>query len=81
MTPGLMRGWSAWNLRGRAHPGQLVVMSSGVLGLRFSVRFEVERVDSASHDLEFRARFPLGIRMREHIGVRPVESGSRVQYG
>jgi hypothetical protein len=66
---------------GPAHPGQLVVMSSGVLGMRFSVRFEIERTDSESHDLEFRARFPLGIRMHEHISVRPVEGGSRVQYG
>jgi len=39
------------------------------------------RVDPATHDLEFRAAFPFGIRMQEHISLRPVEGGSRVQYG
>lgn len=66
---------------GRTQPGQVVLMSSGALGLRFNVRFDVERVDAATHDLEFRARFPFGIRMHEHISVRAVNGGSRVQYG
>jgi uncharacterized protein YndB with AHSA1/START domain len=69
------------NPPGVAQPGQVVQMSSGALGLRFKVRFDVERVDGASHDLEFRAQFPFGIRMHEHISVRPVGGGSRVQYG
>jgi hypothetical protein len=56
-------------------------MSSGALGLRFKVRFEVERADATTRDLEFRAQFPFGIRMHEHISVRPVDGGSRVQYG
>jgi uncharacterized protein YndB with AHSA1/START domain len=66
---------------GHAQPGQVVLMSSGAMGMRFRVRFDVERVDPAAHDLEFRAQFPFGIRMHEHISVRPVDSGSRVQYG
>ena len=66
---------------GVARTGQVVVMSSGALGLRFKVRFDVEQADGSTHDLEFRARFPFGIRMHEHISVRPVEGGSRVQYG
>lgn len=66
---------------GPARPGQVVLMSSGALGLRFKVRFDVERADSATHDLEFRAHFPLGIRMHEHISVRAVDGSSRVQYG
>jgi carbon monoxide dehydrogenase subunit G len=66
---------------GPANPGQVVLMSSGALGLRFRVRFDIERVNETTHDLEFRAELPLGIRMREHISVRPVEAGSRVQYG
>ena len=66
---------------GVARPGQLVLMSSGELGLRFKVRFDVDRVDGSSHDLEFHAQFPFGIRMQEHITVRPVGGGSRVQYG
>ncbi|HET9848181.1 MAG TPA: SRPBCC family protein [Candidatus Dormibacteraeota bacterium] len=66
---------------GPARPGQVVRMSSGAMGLRFKVRFDVERVDEATHDLEFRAEFPFGIRMHEHITVRPVDGASRVQYG
>lgn len=66
---------------GPASPGQVVHMSSGALGLRFKVRFEVERVDETTHDLVFRAVFPFGITMHEHITVRPVEGRSRVQYG
>jgi uncharacterized protein YndB with AHSA1/START domain len=66
---------------GRAQPGQVVWLSAGTLGLRFKVRFDVERVDGAAHDLEFRAQFPFGITMHEHISVRPVSGGSRVQYG
>jgi uncharacterized protein YndB with AHSA1/START domain len=66
---------------GGAQPGQVVWLSAGALGLRFKVRFDVERVDEATHDLEFRAQFPFGIRMQEHITIRPVASGSRVQYG
>ena len=66
---------------GLAQPGQVVQMSSGAFGLRFKIRFDVERVDGTGHDLEFRAQFPFGIRMHEHISVRPVEGGSRVQYG
>jgi carbon monoxide dehydrogenase subunit G len=66
---------------GPAQPGQVVLMSSGAMGMRFGVRFDIERVDRATHDLELRAQFPLGIRMHEHISVRPVDSGSRVQYG
>lgn len=56
-------------------------MSSGALGLRFKVRFDVDRVDDETHDLEFRGTFPLGISMHEHITVRPVAGRSRVQYG
>ena len=56
-------------------------MSSGAMGFRFKVRFDVERVDDATHDLEFRAEFPFGITMHEHITVRPVDGASRVQYG
>lgn len=66
---------------GPAQPGQLVLMSSGALGLRFKVRFEVERADATTRDLEFRATFPFGIGMHEHITVRPVEGRTRVQYG
>jgi hypothetical protein len=39
----------------RAQPGQVVLMSSGAIGMRFRVRFDVERVDQVTHDLEFRA--------------------------
>ena len=56
-------------------------MSSGAFGLRFRVRFEVDRVDHAQRELEFRGSFPLGISMHEHITVRPVDGRSRVQYG
>ena len=66
---------------GRAQPGQVVWLSAGALGLLFKVRFDVERADDATHDLEFRAQFPFGIRMHQHISVRPVAGGSRVQYG
>ena len=66
---------------GQARPGQVVRMSSGALGLRFKVRFDVERVDPTNHELEFRGSFPLGITMHEHITVRAVAGGSRVQYG
>lgn len=48
---------------GTARPSQVVMMSSGAVGLRF------------------RARFPLGIRMREHISVRRLDRDTRVQYG
>lgn len=66
---------------GPAQPGQQVLMSSGAFGLRFRVRFEVDRVDQARRELEFRGSFPLGISMHEHITVRPVDGHSRVQYG
>ena len=66
---------------GRARGGQVVEMSSGAFGLRFNVRFDVERVDDTTRDLEFRGVFPLGIRLHEHITVRPVDGRSRVQYG
>ena len=66
---------------GRARPGQVVGLSARGLGLRFKVRFDVERADDPTRDLEFRAQFPFGIRMHEHISVRPVAGGSRVQYG
>jgi hypothetical protein len=66
---------------GRARPGQVVRMTSGAFGLRFKIRFDIERVDDASRDFEFRAQFPFGIRMHEHITVRPVAGGSRVQFG
>lgn len=66
---------------GPAQAGQVVLMSSGALGMRFHLRFDVERVDPAAQELEFRAQFPLGIRLHEHISVRPVAGGSRVQYG
>jgi hypothetical protein len=56
-------------------------MSSGAMGMRFGVRFDIDRVDPLAHDLEFRAQFPLGIRMHGHISVRPVEGGSPVQFG
>jgi hypothetical protein len=62
-------------------PGQVVLLNSGALGMCFRVRFDVDRVDPATYDLEFRAQFPLGIRMQEHISVRSVDGGSRVQYG
>ncbi len=66
---------------GVARAGQVVLLTGGALGLRFRVRFDVDRVDESSHDLEFRAQFPFGIGMHEHISVRPVEGASRVQYG
>lgn len=66
---------------GPARPGQVVLMSAGRFGLRFRVRFDVERIDEATRDLEFGAQFPLGIGMHEHISVRPVAGGTRVQYG
>jgi carbon monoxide dehydrogenase subunit G len=66
---------------GRAQAGQRVHLSSGFLGLRVRVRFDVERVDEAARDLEFRGTFPLGVTLHEHISVRPVDGRSRVQYG
>ena len=66
---------------GRAQPGQVVHLTSQEIGLRFKIRFDIERVDEASHDYEFRASFPFGIRMHEHITVRPAAGGSRVQFG
>ncbi|TME44800.1 MAG: hypothetical protein E6I56_11170 [Chloroflexi bacterium] len=66
---------------GRAKAGQVVRMSSGFLGLRFGVRFDVERVDEATRDLELRGSFPFGLTMHEHMTVRPVDEGTRVQYG
>ena len=66
---------------GPAQPGQVVRMSSGAFGLRLRIRFDVERVDPTTHDLEFRGSFPLGITLHEHIAVRAVERASRVQYG
>ena len=56
-------------------------MSAGAFGIRFKVRFDVERVDNEKHDLEFRGTFPLGLSMHEHITVRAVDGRSRVQYG
>jgi hypothetical protein len=66
---------------GPAQAGQIVQMSSGFLALRGRVRFELERVDESARDLEFRGTFPLGVTLHEHISVRPVDAGSRVQYG
>ncbi len=66
---------------GSARPGQVVLLSGGALGMRLRFRFDLERVDPTTHDFELRVQFPLGIRMREHITVRPVEGGSRVQFG
>jgi hypothetical protein len=66
---------------GRAQAGQIVHMSSGFLGIRFRVRFDVERVDESARDLEFRGTFPFGITLHEYISVRPVDGRSRVQYG
>jgi len=66
---------------GPPRPGQVVLLSSGALGMRLRIRFDLERVDPATHDFELRVQFPFGIRMREHISVRPVEGGSRVQFG
>jgi carbon monoxide dehydrogenase subunit G len=66
---------------GPARPGQVVLLSSGALGMRLWVRFDLDRVDPTTHDFELRVQFPFGIRMREHISVRPVEGGSRVQFG
>jgi len=66
---------------GRAHAGQIVRMSSGFLGLRLAIRFDVERVDEATRDLELRGNFPFGFTMHEHMTVRPVDGGSRVQFG
>ncbi|HEX9095421.1 MAG TPA: SRPBCC family protein [Candidatus Dormibacteraeota bacterium] len=65
---------------GPAQPGQVVLLSGGVLGIRLGFRFDLERVDPATHDFELRVQFPFGIRMREHITVRPVEGGSLVQF-
>jgi hypothetical protein len=66
---------------GPGRAGQVVLLSGGVLGIRLGFRFDLERVDSTTHDFELRVQFPFGIRMREHISVRPAEGGSRVQFG
>ena len=66
---------------GTARPGQVVRLSGGALGLRLGFRFDIERVDPTTHDFELRVQFPFGIRLQEHISVRPVEGGSRVQFG
>jgi hypothetical protein len=58
-----------------------VWLSAGLLGFRLKIRFELVRIDEATHDFEFRGYFPLGITMQEHITVRAVDGGSRVQYG
>jgi hypothetical protein len=56
-------------------------MTSGLLGFRFKVRLDVDRVDASTHDAEFRVRFPLGLTMNEHITIRPVDGETRVQFG
>jgi len=49
--------------------------------MRLGFRFDIDRVDATTHDFELRVQFPFGIRLQEHISVRPVEAGSRVQFG
>ncbi len=66
---------------GPARPGQVVLLSAGALGVRSRIRFDLDRVDPTTHDFELRVQFPFGIQVREHISVRPVEGGSRVQFG
>jgi len=66
---------------GPARPGQVVLLSGGALGIRLRFRFDLDLVNPTTYDFELRVQFPFGIRMREHISVRPVEGGSRVQFG
>lgn len=66
---------------GRAVAGQVIHLTAGFAVLRFKVRFDVQRVDEASHDLEFDGFFPFRVTMHEHISVRGVDGHARVQYG
>ena len=66
---------------GRARAGQVIHLTAGFTFLRFQVRFDVQRVDGASRDLEFDGFFPFGVTMHEHISVRGVDGHARVQYG
>lgn len=66
---------------GRAHAGQVVRLSAGFLGLRFKIRFDVERADDQQHELELQGQFPFGLSLHERITVRAVDGKSRVQFG
>jgi hypothetical protein len=67
---------------GPAVPGQTILVTTPGLGRLWPVRFRVEMVDPATHQLGMEVTLPMGMRMEEHVsctGLGP--SSCRVQYG
>ncbi len=61
-------------------PGQRIDFSSRRFGRRWSIRFEVERVDPTRHELQLLIRLPLGIQNHETIACAPLDGRTRVQF-
>jgi hypothetical protein len=85
MDPAGYEGWADARLEqmhppGPPVPGQRIDFSSRGFGRRWSIRFEVERVDPTRHELQLRICLPLGIQNHETIACAPLDGRTRVQF-
>jgi hypothetical protein len=67
---------------GPAAPGQVISATSRALGRRWPVSTAVLAIDQQQRALDLRTALPLGIVVRNHIVVQPVDAVScRVSFG
>lgn len=67
---------------GPATPGQIIRATSTGLGRRWPVTIRVEGVDTQQHTLDVRTTLPLGISVRQHLMVQPLDAeSSRLTFG
>ena len=82
-------GWGAFfDLRvtavippGPAAVGQILKADTGPRFFPFKLRFEIVDIDATLHDLRIDGTLPLGLRIREVMQCRPLDTAScRVTY-
>jgi hypothetical protein len=67
---------------GPATPGQVIRASAAGLGKRWPVTIRVEGVDEQQYTLDLHTRMPLGIALRNHLVVQPLDAEtSRLTFG
>jgi hypothetical protein len=67
---------------GPAQPGQMFTVSAPALGRRWWVRFAIDRVDVARHQIAFRVTLPFGVVEHSTVTCTPLDERSCwVSYG